>query len=89
MTGTFEFTVKNDLKDLVHLTREINRVLDASGVAYRLSYAANLALEEVVTNIIKYGYLDEREHEIKVTLKIGENAVASGPSRTTGGGSTP
>jgi serine/threonine-protein kinase RsbW len=28
----------------------------------------NLALEEILTNIISYGYTDNREHEIRVSL---------------------
>ena len=30
----------------------------------------NLALEEILTNIISYGYTDNREHEIKVRLSV-------------------
>lgn len=33
-------------------------------------YRVNLALEEMITNIIKYGYDDYENHEIDVSLEI-------------------
>jgi anti-sigma regulatory factor (Ser/Thr protein kinase) len=35
----------------------------------------NLALEEILTNIMSHGYVDEREHEIRVSLSLQPGAV--------------
>ena len=37
----------------------------------RKSAAANLVLDELVTNIIKYGFDDAREHQIRVEMEVG------------------
>ena len=36
---------------------------------------ANLAIEEIVTNCIRYGYEDHAEHVILITITVGENAM--------------
>jgi anti-sigma regulatory factor (Ser/Thr protein kinase) len=37
----------------------------------------NLALEEILTNIISYGYTDNREHEIRVSLSVQPGEVTA------------
>ena len=39
-------------------------------------YFANLAIEELVTNCIKYGYEDAGEHIIEIKLRISGNELA-------------
>ena len=41
-----------------------------------VQYLANLAVEELVTNCIKYGYEDAAEHMIEVRLQISGNELA-------------
>lgn len=38
-------------------------------------FAANLAIEELVTNIIKYGYDDTDTHEIVIRLAVSDNEL--------------
>jgi len=40
------------------------------GLAAKVVHDLNLALEKIFTNIISYGYTDNREHEIRVRLSI-------------------
>jgi len=40
-----------------------------------LQYFANLAIEEVATNCIKYGYDDPKDHVIDVTLSFSAGAL--------------
>ena len=42
----------------------------------KLVYAVNLILEEILVNIIKYGYDDEDSHEIEVRIGVEEEEVA-------------
>jgi len=62
--------LKNDLGELPRLADE----LQAFAAAHRLPDAAllamNLALEELVTNTISYGYADGQAHVIAVSLNI-------------------
>ena len=40
------------------------------GLAPTVMHDLNLALEEILTNIISYGYTDGQEHEIRVRLSV-------------------
>jgi anti-sigma regulatory factor (Ser/Thr protein kinase) len=62
---------------LVNQRREIERLADLLsrfGADHRLSdddiFAMNLALDELVMNIINHAYEDDRAHEIRVRLEI-------------------
>lgn len=44
--------------------------LEANDVSPGAAYLANLAIEELVTNSIKYGYDDQAQHLIEVTLAL-------------------
>jgi anti-sigma regulatory factor (Ser/Thr protein kinase) len=39
-------------------------------------YLANLTIEEIVTNCIKYGFNDDGTHLIEITLRLLENEMA-------------
>ena len=41
----------------------------------KVAYFVNLAIEEVVTNCIQYGYGDDSEHTIVITLTVDEEML--------------
>ena len=72
--NSISVTLKNDLAEIERLSQS----LTAFGKGHQLSdeflYAVNVALDEILTNVISYGYADEAVHEITVdfTLHAGE-----------------
>jgi anti-sigma regulatory factor (Ser/Thr protein kinase) len=60
--------IRNDFPEIARAARQIAEMLSAHGLDTGFVRTVNLGLEEVVTNIIKYGFDDEREHWIEVTL---------------------
>jgi anti-sigma regulatory factor (Ser/Thr protein kinase) len=44
--------------------------LEAHGASPAVTFLANLAIEELVTNCIKYGYADTAEHVIDIELDV-------------------
>ncbi|MBN1930844.1 MAG: ATP-binding protein [Desulfobacterales bacterium] len=66
LENTVYFCLKNRLSELDILSRK----LEAFGNSCRLSrkhlLEINLALEEIFTNIISYGYVDNADHWIKI-----------------------
>ena len=57
---------------------DLRRTLDSHPLEERARYNCELVFEEVVTNIIKHGYTDDREHAIEVSLDFpGERIVMS------------
>jgi sigma-B regulation protein RsbU (phosphoserine phosphatase) len=70
-----EITLRNDLSEL----DRVSRGLDEFGAHQRLEPQVvrdlNLALEEILANIISYGYADDREHQIRVRLAVQRGEV--------------
>jgi len=68
MSEILEIKLHNKLSEL----DRFNQALTEFGRQHRLPdkvmHDLNLALEEILTNIISYGYIDSREHEIRVSL---------------------
>jgi sigma-B regulation protein RsbU (phosphoserine phosphatase) len=66
--GTVEILLSSRLSELERLTELLTEFGGRHGLAPKTLHDLNLALEEIVANIISYGYTDNREHEIKVRL---------------------
>jgi serine/threonine-protein kinase RsbW len=55
---------------------DLRRTLDGHPLGRGTRYNCELVFDEVVTNIIRHGYRDNREHEIAVSLEFpGEGVV--------------
>jgi len=68
--NTFERRFQNSLADLGQVTEETVRFIEANGIRGEAVYAANLAIEEMVTNILNYGYDDTMAHEILLRVEV-------------------
>jgi serine/threonine-protein kinase RsbW len=76
MNASFHQIIANDFANLGGLMEGATEFLESQGVDAQAVYRINLALEEMVTNIIKYGYDEPGRHKIKVTLDVGAKEVA-------------
>jgi serine/threonine-protein kinase RsbW len=54
---------------------DLRRALDGHLLQPRARYKCELVFEEVVTNIVKHGYADDREHSIDVSVDFPDNTV--------------
>lgn len=71
-----KLTIKNDLSELSGLYARANELLVRHQVPYRSGYAVNLAIEELVVNVIRYAYVDDDEHDIDIGMGvIGEQII--------------
>lgn len=70
MSERITITLKNDLAEL----ERMSAVVEEFGRRHRLAPTAlfdlHLALDEVLTNVVSYGYDDTRQHEIVVRLAL-------------------
>jgi anti-sigma regulatory factor (Ser/Thr protein kinase) len=64
------------MQELTHLLQVVNVFLEPRALSSKLVYAVNLILEEILMNIIKYGYDDEESHEIEVQIEVEQEEVA-------------
>ena len=65
-----KLAIKNEMSELEGLYATVNQFLAAHQVPYRCGYAVNLAIEELVVNVIRYAYVDDDEHEIEIGLGV-------------------
>jgi anti-sigma regulatory factor (Ser/Thr protein kinase) len=72
---TFVFTLKNDISELKMLCRELESVGEALGLPQRFVFEINLALDEIFTNIISYGFNDRSEHAIQVCIAADDSLL--------------
>jgi len=69
--------ITNELHSLESLMNATTNFLEDHGVDGQTVYRVNLALEEMITNIIKYGYDDYDGHDIDVALEIFPDEVVA------------
>lgn len=65
-----KLTIANEMSELEGLYATVNQFLARHQVPYRSGYAVNLAIEELVVNVIRYAYVDDDPHTIEIGLGI-------------------
>lgn len=70
MSDHLTLRVKNTFADIPAANEAASRWLADNNAPPAAEYLANLAIEEFVTNSIKYGYHDSAEHVIEVELRL-------------------
>jgi serine/threonine-protein kinase RsbW len=65
-----KLSIKNDMSELEGLYAAINQFLEAHETPHRSGYAVNLAVEELVVNIIRYAFVDDDVHQVDVGIGI-------------------
>lgn len=69
------FQLKNDLSELAVLTRRLEKFAESAGLPREALFRLNLALEEIFTNIVSYGYTDDAVHTVDFSLTQEDNAI--------------
>ena len=70
MASELTLRLPNTFDALTNAADETTAFLEALAAPSDALFAANLAIEELVTNIIKYGYDDDAAHEITIRLVV-------------------
>jgi serine/threonine-protein kinase RsbW len=65
-----EFEIKNDLAEIESLALAVVSFCRENGIDETVCFDVQLALEEAVSNIIKYGYNDHKVHIIHVRIGL-------------------
>ena len=66
--GTLEISVTNDLRGISSATARIDTPCAAQDLASGISFDVALAVDELVTNAVGYGFDDDGEHRIDIAL---------------------
>jgi anti-sigma regulatory factor (Ser/Thr protein kinase) len=72
---SFGFELKNNLSELSSLCEHLESIGNELGLSRKCLFEVNLALDELFTNIITYGFKDQAEHIIRVRLSAGPDSL--------------
>ena len=75
MDASFHQTIANDFVSLHVLMEDVTRFLESRGADERTVFLANLGIEELVTNLVKYGYDTPGTYMIDVMVDFGVEEV--------------
>lgn len=75
MDDQLALRVRNDFAEIPVANEAVSRWLANRHAPPAADYLANLAIEELITNCIKYGYDDAGEHIIEIELKLAANEL--------------
>lgn len=64
-----KISLANRLSEIAPLADRVSAFCAERGVSESVAFRINLALEELLTNTIKYGYADHGPHEIVIELQ--------------------
>ncbi|MBV9859198.1 MAG: ATP-binding protein [Alphaproteobacteria bacterium] len=67
--------LSNRLVEIAELAAAVQRFLNVFDVPQHTVYEINLSLDELLTNIISYGYADDRRHLIQVSVGVTAGAI--------------
>lgn len=72
---TASFKLKNALTELDSLFKHVERFGKSVGLPKKQIFQINLALDELFTNIVSYGFTDSNSHWIEFSLSFDNGAV--------------
>ena len=72
---SYSFELKSSLSELDRLCQNLETFGMKFGFSKKLIFEINLALDELFTNIISYGFKDDEEHVVRVTLTPDQNEL--------------
>jgi anti-sigma regulatory factor (Ser/Thr protein kinase) len=67
--------IKNELAELEKVNQALAQFSELHQLPADVSNAISLALDEIITNIVEYGYHDQEEHLIDVRFSLDEGQV--------------
>ena len=76
--ATLQTTIRNDISDLKVVCDLVSRFERAGRLPAKVVFDINVVLDELLSNIIKYGYADNGPHEIRVTLSARDATIEIG-----------
>ena len=66
-----EISLANDLREIAGVAAKIDEFCTERSIASEIGYAVNLAIDEILTNTISYGYGDDDEpHRIELIVGL-------------------
>jgi len=70
-----EIRLNNNISEVNRAVEQVEAFGEERGLSLKIINTVNLALDELVTNIVSYGYDDEARHEIVIELLLDDEKL--------------
>jgi len=67
--------IKNSLPEIAHVIEKFELFAEENSLSGRIIYDISLCLDELITNIISYGFQDKAKHTIEVQFHLKEHEI--------------
>ncbi len=68
-------TIHNNIQELERIQEFVEKQGKEWDLTSKMVFSLNLVLEELITNVIFYGFDDDRVHEIDITMQLDEDIL--------------
>lgn len=75
MNSDLSIRLKNSFGEIKRLKEVLHEYCEFRELPSNVVFALTLSLDEIVTNVISYGYDDRGEHHIDVALRSGQGVI--------------
>ncbi len=75
MNSDLSIQLRNRYSELSHLKNTLRQYCEFRELPSNVVFALTLSLDEIVTNVITYGYDDQNEHLIVVKVRSGTGVI--------------
>jgi anti-sigma regulatory factor (Ser/Thr protein kinase) len=70
MGASMQFELANRLEEIPRLAEAVETFCEEADIPPGHAYALNLSLDELITNLVSYGYPSGGEHRIAVSMRV-------------------
>lgn len=77
MAATLTLTLKNDPSEIGRLVDLLEAFGPQAGLTDDATFKLTLALDEIVANVVRHGFDDDREHRIEVKVTVDDRTVTA------------
>ena len=70
-----ELSLVNDLQEIGAAAARIDAFCEQREITSQIAYAVNLSIDEILTNTISYGYDDDEQHRIGLSLGMEDDVL--------------
>jgi serine/threonine-protein kinase RsbW len=70
-----EIVIVNRLDEFARVAQGVDRLAERHALSAEVAADMNIALDEVLANVLSHGYADAGEHEIRITLSVHARAL--------------
>ena len=75
MNAHLDLFMQNNRQELIRVTGEAAAFLDSLSLPSDILYKSSLVLEEILTNIVKYAFVDSDVHDVAVHLRCQDDEL--------------